>query len=796
MKFTLKWLKEYLDTNATLEQISEKLTALGLEVEDITDRAASYKDFVIADVIECDPHPDADRLKQCLVSTGKEQMQVVCGAPNVRKGLRVVFALPGAVIPSNGLVLKKTTIRGVESNGMICSEAELKLSDEAQGILELPKDAKVGETFVQYMGFDDPVIEINLTPNRSDAAGVYGIARDLSASGLGKLKAPPQQPVPGGFASPTLVHIKDTKACPLFIGRTIRGVKNGPSPKWLQDYLRAVGSRPISALVDITNFICLGLNRPLHVFDADKLNGDITVRLAKDGEDFTDLKNVERKLDSNDIVVTDKNGVQALAGVIGGATTGCSDDTVNVFLECALFDPSHIRATGKKYGIDSDAKYRFERGVDPAFCDEGIEIATRMILDFCGGEPSYTTLAGAEPQWLRTIPFNPDMVATLGGMNMDTAEQMDILMKLGCQVRSRPDDLLDVTPPSWRHDVQNGADLVEEILRLKGYDAIPSVEVRAERGVTVSALNPEQKRNSDLRRVLASRGMHEAVTWSFQSEAMLEQFSYTEQKQMRLANPISADLAIMRHSILPGLLVAAKRNADRKIDSTHLFEQGSVYFGSTPETQPTMLAALRSGKGKTHWQKAANTIDFFSIKADLWALLQQAGLNTDTLTLSREAPRWYHPGQSATIRIGKNLLAHCGVLHPGLLQTQDIDFPVAAFEIFLGQLPPLKNKKAATKAALQLSALQPVTRDFAFLVANDVPAENILKAARNADKNLVADVVLFDVYAGKGVPEGQRSLAITVTLQPVKATLTDAEIEAVAKNIVGAVEKLGGVLRG
>jgi phenylalanyl-tRNA synthetase beta chain len=797
MKFTLKWLKEYLDTNATLEQICDKLTALGLEVEDVTDRAEIYKGFVIAHVVEADQHPNADRLKQCLVNTGKEQLQVVCGAPNVRKGLNVVFALPGTTIPANGLVLKKTAIRGVDSNGMICSDAELKLSDDSDGIRELPADAPIGADFAQYMGFTDPVIEINLTPNRADAAGVYGIARDLAAAGLGKLKSLVSQPVPGGFDSPIKVKIEDKNACPLFMGRMIRNVKNGPSPKWLQDYLEAIGSRSISALVDITNFMCIGMNRPLHVFDADKLNGDITVRLATNGEKFIDLKENERELNDRTIVVADKNGPQAMGGVIGGLNSGCTGETVNVFLESAYFTPSFIRRTGKEFGIDSDAKYRFERGIDPVFTNAGIEIATRMILDLCGGEPSHVVVAGNEPNWQRNITFDPAKVKSLGGLDVATPEQMDILMKLGFGVQQRDDKLIDVNPPSWRNDIDGQADLVEEILRIKSYDSIPAISVGSENAVPKPALTLEQKRLADLRRLCAMRGLSEAMTWSFLSERAHEVFSYRDKKTARLANAISIDLSIMRHAQLPNLLDAAKRNADRKLENAALFEVGSVFFGTAPDQQPVVLSGLRCGqKSPSTWQEKARTVDFFDAKKDVWALLSAAGLNPDALTVSAEAPHWYHPGQSGAVRLGKNIVAQFGVLHPAVLKTWDIDFPVVAFEIFTDNLPPLKAKKSSTKASLVLNPLQPLTRDFAFVVANEISSDTVLKAAKNVDKNLIAAINLFDVYAGKGVADNHRSLAFSVTLQPQGNSLTDADIDGLSKNIIAAVEKVGGQLRG
>ena len=530
------------------------------------------------------------------------------------------------------------------------------------------------------------------------------------------------------------------------------------------------------------------------MFDADKLNGDITVRLSN-GETFIDLKGNERILNDHTIVVCDANGPQAMGGVIGGLTSGCSDGTSNVFLESAYFDPAFIRRTGKEFGLDSDAKYRFERGIDPAFCDEGIEIATRMILDLCGGEPSHVVVAGSEPHWQRNITYDPRLVHGLGGLFVDTPEQMDILMTLGFTVIERNDNLLDIRPPSWRNDIDGAADIVEEVLRMKSYDAIQAVSVTSDSATPKPALTLEQKRLSDLKRLCALRGLSEAVTWSFLSERAHAAFSYADKKTARLANPISSDLSIMRHAQLPNLLDAIKRNNDRKLVNAALFETGAVFFGTLPNEQPALLSGLRSGFSAASWQDKPKAVDFFSAKADVFALLTHAGFNTDSFTLTKDAPQWYHPGQSAVIRLGKNVLAQFGVLHPKVVQDWGIDTPMAAFEIFTDAMPVLKAKKS-TKASLVLNPLQPVTRDFAFVVANTVPAESILKAARNTDKTLITDVTLFDVYAGKGVAEGQRSLAFTITLQSQNTTLTDAEIDSVSKNIVTAVEKLGGQLRG
>ncbi len=797
MKFTLNWLKEYLDTHASLEQICETLTDIGLEVEDVVDHAALYKGLTVAKIIECEKHPNADRLNLCLVSNGTEQIQVVCGAANVRKGLHIVLAMPGTVIPNTGQALKAGVIRGVESNGMICSESELNLTAESEGILELPDSAKVGQSFAAYMGFTDPMIEINLTPNRADCAGVYGIARDLAAKGLGQLKTVTHQPVPGLFDSAINVTIHDAQACPYFVGRQIKNVKNGPSPKWLQDYLRGVGMKPISALVDITNYLCIGLNRPLHVFDADKLNGNLTVRLSQDSETMDALNDKTYALDDSIIVVADTNGPQALGGMMGGMASACSETTANIFLECALFDVERIRKSGQKLQIDSDAKYRFERGVDPAFVSDGIEVATRLILDICGGEPSYTVEAGQSPDWYRTIAFDPALVAKRGGIQIDESEQLRLLMGLGCQVRPEGDRrTMDVSPPSWRNDIHIPEDLVEEILRLHGYDKIPVTSLPRLHSVTHGALLPAQKRNSDLRRLAAQRGAHEVVTWSFLSPQMAEQFKYTDFDLIPVANPISIDLSVMRQSLLPNLLSTIQRNAARGMRDLTLFEQGNVFLGTEPEQQPAHIAMVRSGQfAERHVQGTARNVDAFDAKADLWALLHACGLNPDTMTLLDTGTHWYHPGQSGLLAMGKKHVAAFGMVHPAVLQALDIDGPVVACEIFLDNLP-LSKKKSATKAALVLSPYQAVSRDFAFLIDANIMGGDIVKAVKNTDKTMLQSVSLFDDYRGKGITPGQKSVAFSITLQPTDATLTDVQIDAVVQKVIAAVETLGGVLRG
>ncbi len=802
MKLTFDWLKEHLETKHTLENICDKLVAIGHEVDGVEDRAAKYNGFIVAEVVECEQHPNADRLKQCLVNTGKEQLQVVCGAPNVRMGLKICFSPVGVSIPSNGMVLKKTKIRDVESNGMICSEAELCLSDESDGILELPDDAPVGKAFADYMGFNDPVIDIDLTPNRPDCAGVLGIARDLAAAGMGTLKPLTQtNPVPGTFKSEIDVTLNFSKeqarACPVFVGRQIKNVKNGPSPKWLQDRLIAIGLRPISALVDITNYCCIGLNRPLHVFDADQVKGNLTVQISTAGQKIAALNDKTYTLDDETVTICDDDDVAALGGVIGGTRTGCTDETVNVFVESAYFDPDQIRRTGQKMMIDSDAKYRFERGIDPQSCAWGMEVATRLILDLCGGEPSDLVIAGEPPSSADVINFDPNQVKTLGGVDVDLDTQVNILMALGFDVKIQDDKTLHVVVPSWRPDIEGRADLVEEILRIYGFDHIPVVSTPRDTAVTMPALNAHQRRIATMKPALAARGLFEAVTWSFLNKKAATQFKYTAKNLVHIANPLSEDLSIMRQSILPNLIAAAKNNHDRGFPNMGFFEGGPIFLGQEPDDQPYVMAGIRTGllREKT-WQGDKAPVDFFTAKADAVAAMAQCGMAIDNMPLSRDVPPWYHPGRSAAIALGKKPLAYFGEIHPGILQEMDIDFPVVGFEIITDHLPPAKAKKAAKKS-LTVSTLQPVHRDFAFIIDEGVEAAMVLKAANSADRTLISDIRIFDVYQGKGIDAGKKSLAITVTLQPVDATLTDEQIEALSDKITKAVQdKTGGVLRG
>lgn len=802
MKFTLSWLKDHLETDATLDQIVEKLTALGLEVEGVEDRSKELKPFRVAHVVSAEKHPDADKLRVLVVDTGTEKLQVVCGAPNARAGLKGVFAPEGSYIPGSDITLKKGVIRGVESNGMMCSERELKLSEEHNGIIELPEDAPVGVAYADYAGLGDPVIDISLTPDRADCAGVRGIARDLAAAGLGRLKPLTEgplnaEPVKGAFASPLGVTNERTDACPLFVGRVIRGVKNGPSPKWLHDKLVAIGLRPISALVDITNYLTFDAARPLHVFDADKVKGGIVVRMARPGERLKALNGKEYDLDAEMTVIADHERAESLAGIVGGEDTGCTEATVNVFVEAAFFDPVRTAQTGRRLGIDSDARYRFERGVDPAAVVSGMERATRLILEICGGEASDLVIAGEEPQWRRTLTLRPGRVAALGGVEVPRDDQARILIDLGCEIAGEDvDGTLRVVPPSWRADIHGEADLVEEVLRIHGFDAIPATPLPRDSVLTRPALSTKQRRVGLAKRTLATRGLSEAVTWSFMAGPVAELFGGVGEG-LTLVNPISADLDVMRPSILGNLIQAAGRNADRGLADVGLFEVGPAFRKPSPDGQDTVAAGIRAGNAvPRHWAEKARGVDAFDAKADAMAVLDAAGAPVTNLQVTTDAPGWYHPGRSGVLRLGPTVMARFGEIHPTVLATLGVKGPVVGFEAFLDAIPLPKKKGGTARPLVQLSPFQPLERDFAFVVGKDVEADKLIRAAKGADKALVKDVTVFDVYQGTNVEEGKKSVALSVTLQPTERTLTEPEIEAIGQKIVAAVAKAtGGSLR-
>jgi len=802
MKFTLSWLKEHLDTQASLDEILRALTDIGLEVEGVENPAEKLAGFTIAKVLTAAPHPQADKLQVLSVDAGDGPMQVVCGAPNARAGLVGVFGRPGATVPANGMVLRVAAIRGVESNGMMCSTRELELGDDHEGIIELAEDAPVGAAFARWSGLDDPVIDVSITPNRQDCMGVRGIARDLAARGLGTLRplaevyrAEALAPVPGTDPAPA-VRTDDPEGCPAFYAQAVSGVTNGASPAWMSGKLKAIGQKPISMLVDITNFVSVDLGRPLHVYDRAKLSGSLVARRAKDGEQILALNGKTYTLDESMTVIADDAAVHDIGGVMGGEHSGVSDATTDVLIECAWFTPEHIARTGQTLGLTSDARQRFERGVDPAFLDEGLAIATKLVLEHCGGTASAITRAGTPPTAPHVVTgYRPDMVAELGAMTVAPERQRAILESLGFAIEAG--ESWRVTAPTWRRDIQGTADIVEEVVRIEGLDKVPSVPLPRAPGVARPTATPLQKMERKLRRTAAAQGYAEAINWSFISEAEAAPFGGGD---WTLANPISEDMKVMRPTLLAGLLSAARRNADRGAGAIRLFELGRRYFraedGSSAE-HPTLGLVMAGEKRPRGWQAGkAQPFGAFDAKADVLALLEAAGAPVARLQVMGEAGEAYHPGQSATLRLGpKAVLAACGVLHPRLARAFDLDGVVVAAEIFLDAIPQ-PRKAGFMRAPYAPPALQPVTRDFAFLVPEALEADALVRAVRGADKAAIVEARLFDMFVGQGVPEGQKSLAVEVTLQPGEKSFTDADLKAIADRIVAAAAKQGASLRG
>jgi phenylalanyl-tRNA synthetase beta chain len=794
MKFTLSWLKEHLDTTASLTDVRDRLTMLGLEVEGITDPAEALKGFVVGYVVEAVQHPNADRLRVCKVDTGAGMVQVVCGAPNARTGMKGIFAPTGSYIPGTDMTLKASKIRGEESNGMLCSSRELQLGDDHSGIIDLPADSKTGTPAAEALGLDDAVIEIKVTPNRGDCLGVQGIARDLAAAGVGTLKPVKTDKIKGSYASPIKwTHGYDARPdspCPLVVGRHFRGLKNGPSPDWLQRRLKAIGLRPISTLVDITNLVTFDLNRPLHVFDAKKLAGDLVMRQAREGEQILALDGKTYTLDPAVSVIADAKGVHGIGGIMGGEGTGVQNDTTEVFLEAAYFQPIGIAASGRKLGILSDARYRNERGIDPESCWWGAEVAARLILELCGGECSELVSSGVMPLWQRSFALRADRVRTLTAIDVPAKDIAGILTRLGFTVSGNGPWTAAV--PSWRPDIVGEADLVEEVTRVWGFDRIPTISLPQLSPTSRPVRDPLQRRVPQARRALGARGMNEAVTWSFLPLKQAERFGGGG-ADLRLLNSIAAELDTMRPSILPNLLEAATRNEARGLSDPALFEVGPQYKDATPKGQRMVAAGIRHNMAvPRNWAGSSRAVDAFDAKADAIAVLAAIGAPVENMAAHAGAPDWYHPGRSGAIKLGDRVMAHFGELHPQIAKDADLKGPVAAFEVFLDAPPPPKARSTKARPPLKLSAFQPVERDFAFLVDDSVPAEQLVRAARNADKGLISGARVFDLYAGKGVPEGKKSIAIAVTLQPVERTLTDAEIEAVSTRIVVQVAKATG----
>ena len=818
MKFTLSWLREHLETDAPLERIAETLSAIGLEVEGVEDRGAALAPFRIARVVEAAQHPNADRLRALRVDAGDGRLlSVVCGAPNARAGMLGVAALPGAFIPGTGVTLKAGEIRGVRSEAMMLSAREMGLGEDHSGIVDLPEDAPVGESYVRWAGLDDPVVEIAVTPNRGDALSVRGVARDLAAAGLGALRPWDPKPVPAAFASPLRWEVADPRACTWVLGRALRGLRNGPSPRWLQDRLTAIGLRPINALVDVTNLFTQDLGRPLHVFDVAKVKGPtLTMRMAREGERLVALNGKEYALTPEDGVIADAAGVEALGGVVGGEHTGCGEGTTEAFIECALFDPVRIALSGRRHDVRTDARRRFERGIDSALMPPAVEAAAAMMLELCGGEASEVVSAGAEPAWRRSATLRFGRLAGLGGAEVPAEEAVGILQRLGFGVESRDAERVTVAVPSWRNDVaapivldqdpalppdraraaaegcaavEPECDLVEEVLRIRGLDRVPPASLPVASPVPAPSLTPRQARAALARRVLAARGMLDCVSFGFLEAQAAALFGPTPEA-LRLVNPISADLDAMRPTPVASLLLAAARNAARGFPDLALSELGAAYRDPSPEGQLAVAAGVRTGATPRHWAELSRPVDAMDAKGDAMAVLAPLGVPMAALQVTADAPGFYHPGRSGVVRQGpKTVLATFGEIHPRVLAALDLAGPAVAFEVFLDAVPEPRRRR---RGAPDLPPFQPVRRDFAFLVDESVPAEALLRAARAADRALIADVALFDRYAGDRLPPGKVSLAVQVTLQPREATLTDAQIEAAAERVVAAVAKATG----
>jgi phenylalanyl-tRNA synthetase beta chain len=792
MKFTLSWLREHLETEAGLDEIVETLTRIGLEVEGVENAADRLAPFVVAEVLSATPHPQADKLQVLTVSTGEgDPIQVVCGAPNARAGMKGVFGGPGAYVPGSDLTLKVTAIRGVESRGMMCSVRELELGDEHDGIIVLPEDAPVGASFASYAELDDPVIDISVTPNRQDAMGVRGIARDLAAAGLGTLNPLDVPQIAGDFPSPVHVRIEDEEGCPAFYGRVVRGVSNGPSPDWLQRRLKAVGQRPISALVDMTNYVSIGLGRPLHVYDLAKIEGGITARRARDGETVAALNGKTYALDPSMTAMADDKGADGIGGIMGGEPSSVTEATTDILIECAWFTPERIALTGQKLGLTSDARQRFERGADPAFLEEGIQIATRLALELAGGAPSQVIRAGTPPIPDKHVDYDPARCLALAGVDVPADRQQQILQRLGFTVTRG--GLWRVQVPSWRRDVDGPADLVEEVVRIEGMDQVPSTPLPRQPGVARPTATAAQLVERRARRAAAARGLNEAVTWSFIAESEAEPFGGSA---WLLANPISEEMKAMRPSLLPGLLAAAARNQARGADRVALFEIGRRYLGDAE--RPTLGIVLAGDRTARGWRTGkAASFDAFDAKAEALAILAVAGAPVDNLQVLESESQVYHPGQSGRLGLGpKTILAEFGALHPRIAQAFDLDGPVMAAELFLDAIPAKRGGTGHMRSAYAPPPLQAVTRDFAFIVPDELAGDRLLRAVKGADKTAIAEARIFDVFTGDSVGAGLKSVAIEVVLQPVERSFDEAALKEISEEIVAAAEKLGASLRG
>lgn len=794
MKFTLSWLKEHLDTTATIDEICETLTRIGLEVEELVNPAAALDGFYTARIDTVEMHPDSDHLHILRVNTGKEVLQVVCGAPNVHEGLVGIYAPTGSLIPCYGERLKVAKIRGVESMGMMCSEKELMIGDDHSGIIELSSSTQIGKPAAEVLAID-PIIEVSITPNRAECLGVRGIARDLAAAGLGKLKPLVIKEIKGRFKSPVSVSVACPEACPTYTARYIKGVNNkAETPKWMKDRLTAIGLRPISALVDITNYINYDLARPLHVFDADKLNGNINVRMACDGEEFVALNEKSYTLDNQSLGICDNDGVQCLGGIMGGLSKGSYEDTTNVLLECALFKPACIARTGRKLQLDSDSRARYERWVDPLSNISGNNYATQMILDICGGEASEMEVAGCEKFDTKPAYLRPERLKTFIGIDVSKEKCIQILANLGFEVTEENGKIKAVSP-SWRGDIECEQDLIEEIVRMIGLDNIPAKSIKPAE-FPKPVLTPLQNNIITARHELALRGMYETVTFSFTDSSIAQHFRRGTEPVL-IQNPIINEFDEMRPSLLPNLLIGAKNNIARGYANLALFESAPEFYGRNPGEQKSMISGIRVGKtSKKDWIGSMRAYDVFDVKADALAVIAAAKGPIEAPQITTDTPSYYHPGRSGAIRLGKNVLAYFGELHPAVLKALDIKTNVMAFEVFLENIPLPRDSKSKMKKKLELSPLQAVDKDFAFVADKSVPANNIAVAAKNADRDNISDVRIFDIYEGENLPENKKSVAITVTFQPKDKTYTDAEIDSLMNKVILEVgKKTEAVLR-